>query len=37
MTHKIWKLGSIAMIVPVGAALYYLGVSSSGPKTNERP
>lgn len=30
MKNKIWKLGSIAVIVAVGATMYYLGASSSG-------
>ncbi|WP_276970043.1 hypothetical protein [Ferrimicrobium acidiphilum] len=37
MTNKIWKLGSIAMIVAVGATMYYLGVSSSGTRTSGQP
>jgi len=33
MKNKIWKLGSIPVIVAVGATVYYLGASSSGART----
>ena len=38
MKNKIWKLGSIAVIVAVGATMYYLGASSSGARvTRDAP
>ncbi len=36
MKNKIWKLGSIAVIVAVGATMYYLGASTQEIKSVAR-